>query len=120
MSGATPVDGLSPLDQIRQVEAEMTRRIIAARAAADQRLAEARSRAVALKRQARETGEQRGRMRYKEIIAEAETQAAMLAAQASEEAAILRHKGEARMERGVEEAVSIVLGQQGEGAEHEP
>jgi hypothetical protein len=52
MSGPTIEDTLSPLDQIRQVEAEMTRKTIAARSLADQRLADARAEAKLLKKQA--------------------------------------------------------------------
>jgi hypothetical protein len=120
MSEPTIEDTLSPLDQIRQVEAEMTRKTIAARTRTDQRLADARAEATLLKKQARESGEQKGRIRYKQVIAEAETQTEMILAHAEEEAANLRRKGDARMERAIDEAVNIVLGRKAGGTRHEP
>jgi vacuolar-type H+-ATPase subunit H len=120
MSESTVSNGLSPLDQIRLVEAETTRRIIAARESSEHCAAEARTRAASLKKQAKEKGERAGQIQYKEIIAKAEEQAEMTIAQAQHEADHLRRKGAARMERAVREALDIVLGVKGGGKSDEP
>jgi vacuolar-type H+-ATPase subunit H len=110
MAEPTTTDGLSPLDQIRLVEAEITRRIIAAREASERSTSEARAQGGLIKKQAREAGERDGQIRYKEIIAQAEEQAKVILAQAHQEADHLSRKGQARMERAVQEALAIVLG----------
>jgi vacuolar-type H+-ATPase subunit H len=120
MSESTSADGLSPLDQIRLVEAETTRRIIAARELSERNAAEARAHAALLKKQAKEKGEREGQIRYKEIIAKAEEQAQMMITQAQHQADHLRRKGGARMEQAVREALGIVLGLKGAGQSDEP
>jgi vacuolar-type H+-ATPase subunit H len=115
MAEPTPTNGLSPLDQIRLVEAEITRRMIAAREASERSTAEARAQAALIKKQAREAGERHGQIRYKEIIARAEEQAKMILAQAHQEADHLSQKGQSRMERAIQEALAVVLGMDGGG-----
>jgi V/A-type H+/Na+-transporting ATPase subunit G/H len=113
MSEPSPVDVLSPLDQIRLVEAEIARRTATARASADERVAQARNQAELLKKEAGETGENAGLVRYKEIVAEAEAQAVMILAQADHETEDLRRKGRSRMERAFHQAMNIVVGAKG-------
>ena len=113
MAEPTSTNGLSPLDQIRMVEAEITRRIIAARESSERHIADARAQAALIKKQARETGERAGQIRYKEIIARAEEQAKVILAQAHHEADNLSRKGQSRMERAIEEALDVVLGVEG-------
>ena len=119
MSEPTSLDGLSPLDQIRLVEAETTRKVAAAREASEHSAANARAQSAALKKQAGEKGEREGQIRYKETVAKAEEQAQMIVAQAQNEADVLRRKGQARMEQAVSEALNIILGLKGGGETNE-
>lgn len=115
MDKPTSADGLSPLDQVRLVEAEITRKVIAARESSEQSAVNARTQAALLKKQAEEKGEREGQIRYKEAIDKAEEQAKVLVAQAQHEAEELRRKGQVRMERAIQEALNIVLGLKGGG-----
>jgi len=114
MSEPTSVDGLSLLDQIRLVEAEITRKIVAAREASVQQAVNARLQAALLKKQAGEKGEREGQIRYKETIAKAEEQAHVIITQAQHEADTLRRSGQARMEQGIHESLNIVMGMKGD------
>jgi vacuolar-type H+-ATPase subunit H len=120
MSQPTYADELSPLDQIRLVEAEITRKVAAAREASEHNAANARAQSVTLKKQAEEKGEREGQIRYKETIAKSEEQAQLIVAQAQNEADDLHRKGQARMEQAVSEALNIILGLKGGGESHEP
>jgi len=111
----TSADGLSPLDQIRLVEAEIARKIAAAREASEHSASNARAQAALLKKQAEEKGKREGQIRYKETIAKTEEQAEVIVAQAQYEADDLRETGQARMEQAVNEALNIVLGMKGGG-----
>ena len=106
---------LSPLDQIRLVEAEVTRKIVAAREASERSIADARGQAALIKKQAHDAGERKGQIRGKEIVAEAEEEAQALIVQAHNQAADLHHKGSIRMELAIQEAISTVLGLKGAG-----
>jgi flagellar biosynthesis/type III secretory pathway protein FliH len=110
---------LSPLDQIRQVEAEITRRIAAAREASEHSAVNARGQAALLKKQAEEQGGRQGQILYKEVIAKAEEQSKEMIAQAQHEAENLRRTGELRMQQAVCEALCIVLGQKESGDTYE-
>lgn len=120
MADPTPVAELSPLDQIRLAEAEITRKIVTAREASEQARAEARSRANLLKKQAHESGSREGQIRYKEIVSKAEEEARTIVEHAHNQAADLRRRGQARMEAAIQEATSIVLGLKGGGKPNEP
>jgi len=115
MDKPTSADGLSPLDQIRLVEAEITRKVAAAREASEHSAANARIQAALLKKQAEENGKREGQIRFKETIAKAEEQAEVIIAQAQHEADDLRENGQARMEQAVKEALNILLGMKGGG-----
>jgi vacuolar-type H+-ATPase subunit H len=101
---------LSPLDQIRQTEGEVTRKIAAARETAEQILESARQQAEKIKRSAQETGMREGQGHYKTTIARAEEEARALVAEARLQAERLRRRGQQRMKRGVSDAVNLVLG----------
>jgi vacuolar-type H+-ATPase subunit H len=101
---------LSPLDQIRLAEAEITRKTVVARENAERCLAEALTQAARIKKQAREAGTRVGNVQYKDIVARAEEEARAITAHAQNQADTLRQKGHNRMEMAVEYAVSIVLG----------
>jgi vacuolar-type H+-ATPase subunit H len=119
MSEPTYTDGFSPLDQIRLVEAEITRKVVTTRESSEHSAANAHVQAALLKRQAEEKGGREGQIRYKETIAKAEEQAKVIIAQAQHEAEDLRQTGQTRMERAVNEALNIVLGTKGEGEANE-
>ncbi|MEW6568960.1 MAG: hypothetical protein AB1449_12500 [Chloroflexota bacterium] len=100
----------SPLDQIRLAEAEATRKIAAARQAADLAVKEARMQADTLRRQACETGRVEGEVRRKEWIREAEAEAEAIQAAASGAAEELLTRGEVCLEAAVRHAVALVAG----------
>jgi vacuolar-type H+-ATPase subunit H len=108
------LDELSLLDQIRLVEAEITRKIVAEREAALHRMANARLQAAQLRKQACEKGEREGQIRFKETIAKAEEQARVLITQSQHEADTLHRTGQACMEQAVHESLNIVLGMKGD------
>jgi vacuolar-type H+-ATPase subunit H len=119
MEKPTSTHGLSPLDQIRLVEGEMARRLIVAREAAEQEAGKARLEAATLKREAREKGEEEGQIRYKEATKRAEEEAKVILAQAEHKAESLRREAARRMQHAIDQALRIVLGEQGDGADHE-
>lgn len=118
-SSATSRIERSPLDQIRQAEAEIMRRIAAARRAAEATVQEAQAQVVNLKRQARETGRREGQAEYREIISRAEEEARALVEQARRRAEILRRQGDLCIDDLVCRAVEIVVGQEQEITAHE-
>jgi vacuolar-type H+-ATPase subunit H len=101
---------LSPLDQIRLCEAEVTRRIAAARQAGEESLAKARSEAANLKRQAKERGQRKGQSQYREVVSGAEEEAQALVAKAQKRASELLQRGEKKIEIAVQKAINFVLG----------
>lgn len=111
---------LSPLDQIRLAEAEITRKTVAAREESERSLIEARIKANKLKKQAREAGTREGKIQYKEIIARADEEARVITVQAQNQVADLRQMGRNRMELAVEYAINIVLGLDKDGRSDEP
>jgi len=116
----TFADELSPLDQIRLVEAEIMRRVITAREASEHSAADARAQGSLIKKQAEEKGKREGQISYKETIAKAEEQAKVIIAQAEHESEFLRGNGLVRMEQAVNEALGIILGMKGGGGTDEP
>ncbi len=119
MTEPLPISELSPLDQIRMAEGEVTRKVIVAREAAEKVTAEARAQAALLKKEAKEKGEREGQIRYKEVITGAEEEAKAILAQTGQRTEELKRNGKARMDRAVERALQIVLGTSGTGADHE-
>jgi vacuolar-type H+-ATPase subunit H len=110
MVDQTPEFELSPLDQIRQTEAEVTRRIAAAREMAEQRVDQARKETASMVAQAREAGLREGQVRYQEIILEAKEEAKQFEVNAQRQSEEIRLRGEQRMEQAVQQVVSIVIG----------
>ena len=116
MADQTSANGLSPLDQIRLIEAEITRKIVAARDASEHGAANARAQAAQIKKQARDSGSRGGQIRFKEIVSKAEEEARTIVTHAHNQAGDLHRKGQARMEVAIQEAIGIVLGLKGGGA----
>jgi vacuolar-type H+-ATPase subunit H len=101
---------LSPLDQIRQIEGEVTRKIAAAREASEQILEMARLESEAVKRSASEAGTKEGQARFNELISRATEEANALVVEANDQVRKLRRRGQRQMKAGVSYAVSLVLG----------
>ena len=101
---------LSPLDQIRQTEAEITRHIAVARESARRSLETAQKEAARIKNQAGEDGFREGQAHYQEILLEAKEEAKELVAQANRSAGELGQKGGLKMEEAVQATVRIVIG----------
>ena len=105
---------LTPLDQIWQTEAEITRQIAAARQEAEKILVSAKSQITQMKNQAREAGHREGKAQYRQALAEAEEESQVLIAQANSRAEDMGRKGQQRMEMAVRTAVNIIIGMDGE------
>ena len=106
----------SPLDQIRQVEAEVAQEIAAARDRAEADLKEARAKA-ADKREAQEIARRESEKHYKKIIAKAEKEAEALIEQSHKQAEELRKTGKSRMDDAIRFVVNTVVGSQPEEAD---
>ena len=113
-SSATSKIERSPLDQIRQAEAEVTRRVVAARQTAEVTAQKAQAQVEGIKHHACETGQREGQAQYREIIFRAEGDARALVAQANRRAETLRRQGDLCMDDVVRRAVEIVIGQEQE------
>jgi len=109
--------GLPPLDQIRKAEADVTRRIAAARQAEEAAAQDARLQALDLQHQARETGRREGLAQAQAIVARAEKKARALIMQADSQAKDLTRAGNLRMNSAVHSAVAIVAGQEAQAGE---
>lgn len=101
---------LSPIDQIRQVEAETVRQIAAAREASEQKINETKQQVKVILQQARESGRQRGQNRYKQIITSADEEALAIVSQAHNQANLLRQKGKHQISTAVQQAVNLIIG----------
>lgn len=115
MFPAKPEVDLTPLEQIRQCEADMTRRVLAAHDAAEKTIAKAAQEAAAIKKQAQETGSREGQARFREIVLKATEEAELLVAQAKHREEELRRDGDRRMDVAVRRAVNLILGTEKEG-----
>ena len=116
-SSATTMIERSPLDQIRHAEAEVTRRVAAARRAAEATSQKVQAQAEGIKYHACETGQLEGQAQYREIIFRAEEEARALVAQAHSQAEIMRRQGDLCMDDVVRRAVEIVVGLEEETAD---
>lgn len=109
MIDPSPDLDLSPLDQIRQTEAEVLRKTAAARKTTEQILENARMQSEALKREAHETGKLQGQARYKALIAKANEEAQVLVEEAREQAGRLHRLGQSRMQAAASYGVEFVV-----------
>ncbi len=105
---------LSPLDQIRHTEAEVTRLIAVARGSAEQAVAKARADAAELKNQAHVDGQYQGQAKYREIISQGEEEASALLVHAQQQADHLHWKGEACLEVAVQSVVNMIINDEGD------
>lgn len=98
------------LDQIRQAEAEITRRIAAAHETAKLTEIEALAEAKKLKSEAKNTGTRDGQAQGIDIISRAKEEAELLIAQSRTRAEKLHQGGQIHIDDVVKHAVNIVLG----------
>lgn len=105
---------LSPLDQIRQTEAEVDRQIASAQEDSKHKIAQAKREVQELIRKARETGHLEGKARGTEIVFKTEEEARAIIDQAKKQADAYRTQGQQQMNAAVRFAVSFVLGFEGE------
>jgi vacuolar-type H+-ATPase subunit H len=120
MDVPAPENGFTPLDQIRQAEAEVTRKIAAAREATKLTVSDAQVQAAVILDKARETGRREGQAQYREITSKAEDETRALIAQANQQADELHRNGEQRMEAAFRWAVNVVIGLEWEMKSDEP
>ena len=110
---------LSPLDQVRLAEANVTRMVAAALENNEHTLMEAKAQAKLLMDEARQNGEREGRNQYREIISGAEEEARAVRAVAVHRAEELRKKGNRRMNIAVHRVINIITGMEEEGEANE-
>ena len=111
--------GLSPLDQIRQTEADVARQIASAREAAGHTVTHSQTQAKEMLDDARRTGQREGEKRFREIISNAEEEAQAITTQARKRAEHLRRRAGQRLVVGVRHAMNVVLGFDEAGEENE-
>ena len=110
MQSSTTGVGLSPLERIRQAEAEVTRRLAAARESAEKTVATAQAQAAQIKNQANEDGQRSGEAKLREMISKAEEESRGIVTQAHQRAEKLRRKGQHRMDQAVRMAFLCLVG----------
>ncbi len=108
---------ISPLDQIRQAEADVARQVASAREAAEHTVAQARIQAKDLLDDARQIGKREGEKRYREIISNAEEEEQAIVAQARNRAENLRRRAGDRLAEGVRRALNVVIGLEESGVD---
>lgn len=101
---------LSPLEQIRHAEAEVTRRVASARQAAERTLVKARTQAAQQRNQAQKEGQSEGQAQYQASIASAEEEARQILDQAQKQADALLLRGQAHLYAAVCQAVEFIIG----------
>jgi len=108
VSARVAAAGISPLDRIRQAEAEANGRLAAARQLA--RSLEVEARAAAIIQQAHEAGRREGDKRRNEAVAAAEARASVILIQARSQAKRYSDSGRQRLASEAASAVRVVLG----------
>jgi len=101
---------LSPLDQIRLAEADVTRKVAIAREDSEHTLANAKAQAKIILDKARESGKRRGQSQYREIVSEAEEMARVILAESDHLAEELQQKGIRYMDSAVRQIENIITG----------
>jgi vacuolar-type H+-ATPase subunit H len=101
---------LSPLDQIRQAEADVTRKVAMAREDSEHKLAEAKAQAKTRLAKARKSGKRKGQAQFREIVSEAEEVTRAILAESDHWAEELQQKGIRYMDYAVRQVVDIVSG----------
>ena len=105
-------DNISPIEQIRRAEAEVTRQVAAAREAAEETLQAAKAQAARLHAEALQEGKQEGEQHCQQIIDQAKEAASQIVIQANEQAKEMRRNGLLHMDRVAQQALHYVLDMQ--------
>lgn len=100
----------SPLEIIRHMEAEMTRRLAAARETAVSKITVVEQQARELVRQAEAQGQREGEAQRQTVLDETEQEAESILAHAQAQAEVLRNVSQAQVETAVTQAVMIITG----------
>lgn len=111
---------LSPLDQIRLVESEVARQLVAVREAAQDRAVKARALAEQMIREAGVAGRKEGETEYKNITLNAQEEARTIIAQAHHRAQELKRRGRQRMPMLTLMTIQTVTGLEGDMPVNEP
>jgi vacuolar-type H+-ATPase subunit H len=101
---------LSPLDRIRQAEAEAARSIAGSRETAEQTLARAREQARALVAEAQEAGQREGQAQYRRLIFHAQDEVREIGRESQKEVDALRRAEAELMDVAVRRVVAIITG----------
>lgn len=110
---------LSPLDQIRYAEAEITRRIAASRVVAKKIVADANERSVEELKNARNSGQREGEVNYSKILSEASEEAEEILIRAQNQCTEITNRGKERMEYALQCALHLIIAQKKETTNHE-
>lgn len=105
---------ISPLDKIRQTEADAAGALSAARAAAERRLSQARAEAEKVLQQAREEGKNLGQARCRQMVSQAEEDGRALRDRAHSRAHDLQELGQSRKSAAAKFAVRVITGEEDE------
>jgi flagellar biosynthesis/type III secretory pathway protein FliH len=100
----------SPLDQIRDAEAEINRRIAEAHRAAEEQLRTAESQAGQIKQEARRVGSSEGQARYQERIASVEIETQRIIYDARCRAEQIERQGQVFLPEAVRLAIALIAG----------
>jgi len=105
-----PSTGSTPLDEIRQAEAEAAGLLFQARQEGQALKQAVKKQISQLMQQAQQEGAQAGRIRCEQLVEEARRQAAQMIAQAQTQADLLLGEGQKRLDTAVQWALCFVLG----------
>lgn len=106
---------LSPLDRVRQAEAEVARRVAASRESAEQMGARTREQARVLLEEAREDGQREGQAQYRRLILQAQDEASAICMEGQERVEELRRAEGEWMDVAVRRVVQIITAAGGDG-----
>jgi vacuolar-type H+-ATPase subunit H len=103
------VDSTSPLQAIKQKEAELRHRVEEARRRAESQLQSAREEAEQTVARANQKGQAEAKALYEQKIKEARREAKAIVATAHQEATTFRRQAAARLDEAVRQIVELVL-----------
>ena len=113
----TSISKSTPLEKIRLAEAEVSRQIAAARQAAEEIVADAHRQAATLKEDALDAGHLAGQKAAQEHLAQIQTEASRMIAQAQVQTEASSQHGVEHIDAAVKYAVLFVIGLPEEGEE---
>jgi vacuolar-type H+-ATPase subunit H len=102
---------LSPLDQIRQAEAEVARRVAGRREAAELTLAQAREHGQALVEAEIEAGQRDGQAQYRRLILRAQDEVRAVHQEGQKHVATIQQNEHNLMDVAVRHVLAIIMGE---------